>query len=57
MTGPPRAVLRAFGITGSVTVLDGGEGLAGRAGDAVLKPVYDANEAAWTQSLLDGLVR
>jgi len=38
-------------------VLDGGEGLAGRAGDAVLKPVYDANEAAWTQSLLDGLVR
>jgi uncharacterized protein (TIGR02569 family) len=36
--------------------LDGGEGLAVRVGDVVLKPVHDEAEAAWTQSLLDRVV-
>jgi uncharacterized protein (TIGR02569 family) len=52
---PNRAVLEAFGLTGTPVALPGGEGRSVLVGDAVLKPVgdVDVEEAAWSARLLD----
>ena len=52
MTGPPPTVLSAFGADDGSVPLAGGEGLAHRSGDVVLKQVHDVDEAAWVQELL-----
>ena len=53
MTGPPPpGVLAAFGLRGEPVRLTGGQGEAFRVGDAVTKPVLDAQEAAWCAASL-----
>ena len=53
MTSPPPAeVLAAFGLRGQPRLLAGGEGVAFRVQDVVLKRTIDAGEAEWTQALL-----
>lgn len=49
---PSTAVQQAFGVSGSVDALPGGQGTAYRVGDLVLKVVDDADETAWTSELL-----
>lgn len=51
----PGAVLDAFGLAAGGQPLAGGEGRNVRHGDAVLKPVEDAAEAAWAAALLTGV--
>jgi uncharacterized protein (TIGR02569 family) len=53
--GPPREVWDAFGLTGPVQSLPGGEGHSLRVGDAVLKPVADELSATWMARVLSGL--
>src|SRR6185437_8760295 len=48
----PAAVLTAFGLPEHGYVIPGGEGRSFRHGNAVLKPVDDPTEAAWTAQLL-----
>lgn len=49
---PPRAVVATFGVDDEPVALEGGEGVAFRAGDIVLKRVHDPAEAEWTQGLV-----
>jgi uncharacterized protein (TIGR02569 family) len=49
---PSRSILSAFGAHGEPDALEGGEGLAFRAGSVVLKRVHDVAEAEWTQATL-----
>jgi uncharacterized protein (TIGR02569 family) len=51
----PAGVLRAFGIAAEATRLSGGQGESWRAGDIVLKPCGDQDEAAWTASVFAAL--
>lgn len=53
MTGPPARVLRAFGATGTLEGLAGGQGRTFRCGDLVLKPVADEAEHAWVCEVYD----
>jgi uncharacterized protein (TIGR02569 family) len=55
VTTPPSAVLRAFGCTVVPEPLPGGQGTAHRAGDIVLKPVLDEEEARWCADVLDAV--
>ncbi|GAA3699429.1 TIGR02569 family protein [Nonomuraea antimicrobica] len=55
MTEPPAGVLAAFRLTGAVHPLAGGQGQSFRAGNAVLKPVDDAEEAEWSAEVFAGL--
>lgn len=48
----PLHVRQAFGLTGEPVPLPGGAGTSVRVGDAVLKPVDDAQEAIWAANLL-----
>ena len=52
---PSQEVLDAFGAGRSSEPLPGGEGLAFRVGEIVLKRVHDPAEAEWVQSLLSGI--
>lgn len=52
---PPPAVLAAFGATGEVVRLPLGQGTTARVGDLVLKPVQDAQEAAFVADVCAGL--
>ena len=52
---PPTDVQAAFGLTGTATRLDGGEGLAWLVDGAVLKPVIDTHETEWVHALLHRL--
>src|SRR4051812_43101220 len=52
---PSRSVIAAFGVRDEPVALTGGEGLAFRVGDVVLKRVHDVAEAEWTQSTLAGI--
>lgn len=56
MPGPPRSVVQAFGRAGRPLPVVGGEGLAWRVEDVVIKRVHDSAEAAWCQEILAGLV-
>jgi uncharacterized protein (TIGR02569 family) len=52
LTAEPSAeVIAAFGADGSVVALDGGQGVAFRVGDVVMKAVDDPAEAAWIADL------
>jgi uncharacterized protein (TIGR02569 family) len=51
-SAPPAGVLRAFGASGDLERLPGGEGRVVRTGDLVLKPIDDPAESAWVQDLL-----
>jgi uncharacterized protein (TIGR02569 family) len=51
----PESVLDAFGLTGPVDVLPGGEGQSVRVGTVVLKPADDGDEASWVAELLTRL--
>ena len=56
---PPPRVLAAFGVTGLVESLAGGQGTAWRAGDLVLKPLdfaMSVEELEWQGGVLDALV-
>ncbi|MGW0199880.1 hypothetical protein [Nonomuraea sp. NPDC003201] len=55
MTQPPPSVLAAFGLATPVHPLAGGRGRSFRAGDAVVKPVDDAEEAEWSARMFAGL--
>ena len=55
-SGPPGAVLAAFGVTGAAVVLPGGKGGTWRAGDVVLKPVEFLPETLWRAEIIAGLV-
>ncbi|MFI9555624.1 phosphotransferase [Nonomuraea endophytica] len=52
---PSDDVLAAFGLAGPARPLDGGQGESFRAGDAVLKPAGDVEEAEWAARVLGGL--
>jgi uncharacterized protein (TIGR02569 family) len=55
---PPPGVLAAFGVTGLVESLAGGQGTAWRAGDFVLKPLdfsMSVEELEWQGAVLDSL--
>jgi uncharacterized protein (TIGR02569 family) len=52
---PGDAILAAFGLSGEVTALTGGEGRSVRVGDVVLKPVDDEEEATWCAEVLSGI--
>jgi uncharacterized protein (TIGR02569 family) len=52
---PNEAILAAFGLSGEVTALGGGEGRSVRVGDVVLKPVDDEEEATWCAEVLSGI--
>lgn len=52
---PPRRVLDAFGLTGAIERLPGGQGGSVRVGPAVLKPAEDPAEAGWAADLLAGI--
>jgi hypothetical protein len=54
-TGPPAAVLAGFGLDGDPERLPGGQGVAFRIADVVVKPVRHADEAAWAASVLGAL--
>jgi uncharacterized protein (TIGR02569 family) len=49
---PSGNVIAAFGLRGEPTLLAGGEGVAFRVEDVVVKRVIDVQEAGWTQALL-----
>ena len=51
----PQSVLDAFGLTGAVDLLPGGEGRSVRVGSVVLKPTDDGDEASWVAELLTRL--
>jgi uncharacterized protein (TIGR02569 family) len=51
----PRHVLDAFGLTGPVDHLSGGEGQSVRVGSVVLKPAEDGDETNWAAALLSRL--
>jgi uncharacterized protein (TIGR02569 family) len=51
---PPPEVLAAFGLSGPVRRLDGGQGRSWHAGDAVLKPVDEEPEHAWVCEVTAG---
>jgi uncharacterized protein (TIGR02569 family) len=51
----PQSVLDAFGLTGAVDVLPGGEGRSVRVGSVVLKSTEDGDEASWVAELLTRL--
>jgi uncharacterized protein (TIGR02569 family) len=51
----PQSVLDAFGLTGAVDLLPGGEGQSVRVGSVVLKPTEDGDEASWVAELLTRL--
>ena len=51
----PRQVLDAFGLSGRVELLSGGEGRSVRVGVAVLKPAEDCAETTWVAELLSGV--
>jgi uncharacterized protein (TIGR02569 family) len=53
--GPPAAVLAGFGLDGDPERLPGGQGVAFRIADTVVKPVRHADEAAWAASVLGAL--
>jgi uncharacterized protein (TIGR02569 family) len=58
MTGEgviPQQVFDAFGLTGPVDLLPGGEGHSVRVGSVVLKPAEDGDEASWAAELLGTL--
>jgi uncharacterized protein (TIGR02569 family) len=55
--GPPRHVLRAFGVPGVPRLLPGGKGGTWRVGDAVLKPNEGADESRWRAETLAVLPR
>lgn len=44
-------MLSAFGATGTLVLLDGGQGTSWRSGDLVLKPVDDGESHAWSCDL------
>jgi uncharacterized protein (TIGR02569 family) len=53
---PPPAVLAAFGLTGPLAALPGGQQTSWRVADAVVKPLdADLATVAWRSSLLSGL--
>ncbi|MFT4295328.1 MAG: TIGR02569 family protein [Micropruina sp.] len=54
-TPPPGDVLRAFGASGHLVLLDGGRGLTWRAGGLVLRPTDDEQETVWTSEVLSTL--
>lgn len=54
MSAPPPAALDAFGITGTPTRLDGGQGGTYRAGDVVLKPA-EGSLTRWRSDVLSAL--
>jgi uncharacterized protein (TIGR02569 family) len=51
----PQNVLDAFGLTGAVDLLPGGEGQSVRVGSVVLKPADDGDETSWVAELLTRL--
>jgi uncharacterized protein (TIGR02569 family) len=51
----PQSVLDAFGLTGAVDLLPGGEGHSVRVGSVVLKPAEDGDETRWVAELLTRL--
>ena len=55
ISAPPRHVLAAFGLSGSVVRLAGGAGRTFRCGGAVLKPTEDPVAAAWNAEVLNEL--
>lgn len=50
--GPPRELLRAFGVSGVPEVLAGGKGGTWRVGGVVLKPSEGAEESRWRAETL-----
>lgn len=52
---PPAGVLRAFVVGAEPLALAGGQGRSWVAGDIVLKPVEDVEEAEWVAAVTDGL--
>ena len=55
--GPPATVLAGFGLDGRPSRLPGGQGVAFRGGDSVVKPVRHAEETAWAAGLVRELPR
>jgi uncharacterized protein (TIGR02569 family) len=51
----PLSVLDAFGVTGAVDLLPGGEGQSVRVGSVVLKPAEAGDETTWVAELLTRL--
>jgi uncharacterized protein (TIGR02569 family) len=52
---PNQDILKAFGISGKLILLPGGEGTCYRVGDVVLKPVRDVREASWIAEINNNL--
>ncbi len=52
---PPRSVVDAFAPGAAPVALDGGQSMAFRAGDVVLKPAPTVAEAEWSAETLDSL--
>jgi uncharacterized protein (TIGR02569 family) len=51
MSFPSPRVLQAYGLSGLSAPLGGGQGQSVQVGDAVLKPVEDADEAEWIMKI------
>ncbi len=53
---PTREILNAFHLSGTPTLLEGGEGTCYRVGDIVLKPIKNVAEASWIAEMNNALV-